>query len=316
MVALGASFAHNHLSSLDIDPHEAIKEFTGLGLKYIRLGCYWDEIEKEEGVYDFGKIEKLIDLSHKMGLQIVLTVGMKAQRYPEYYIPEWIKKDLNLGVIKPIDKNNPQLKEKVLAFIEKTIEHFENKNIEVWQIENEPLDPSGEHAERISYDLLKEEVELARGLAPKTPVAINLWGNELKIRKVYKKAAALADIVGLDIYLRHPNPAPIFKRFKPYLGPLDSKSYIKNVVNDIQKQGKKVWIMELQSEPWESGELTTNKENPGSFLPEHVEKNIEYALGLEPDVIMLWGFEYWLSRREQGNSRYWDEAKRVIQLHK
>src|SRR3990172_3690982 len=146
---LGASFSHPHLIGLNIDPLKAIKEFKNLGLSWIRLGCYWNEIEKEQGKFNFSKLDLLIEYCEKNNLKVVLTIGMKAPRNPEYYIPNWLLKKLHLR----------------------------------------------------------------------------------KLSKI-----KLADIVGFDLYFRH--PIPYMKFFKKYIGPLDSKVKIKRIVKDVKKQGK------------------------------------------------------------------------------
>jgi len=49
---IGASFSHPYLEYLKINPQNALKEFKKLGLRWIRLGCYWNEIEKTPGKFN------------------------------------------------------------------------------------------------------------------------------------------------------------------------------------------------------------------------------------------------------------------------
>jgi hypothetical protein len=308
---IGASFSHTHLKSLNLDPIQAIKEFKSLGFTWIRLGCYWNEIEKDEGIFNFEELDKLLTFCQKNKIKVVLTVGMKAPRYPEYYIPKWLIQQTKLKKFSRIDDSKKVLLSHVLLFIEKAVTHFKKyKAIKVWQVENEPFDPAGQNWWRINADFLKQEIDLVRKIDSKRKILINLWGNEVSKRKLYKKAVPLADIIGLDIYPRH--PIPFFRWLHRYIGPLDSKAKLKMKVDKIGSQGKEVWLAELQAEPWEPGELVTAKENPPSFLPQHFRKNLDYALALEPSVILLWGFEYWLWRKNKGDPRYWDMAKRII----
>jgi hypothetical protein len=86
-IKVGAFFSHRYFEELGIDAILALKEFSSLGLKWIRLSCYWDEIEKEKDRYDFHKIETILKSCQSLGLNVVLTLGMKAPRYPEYYLP-------------------------------------------------------------------------------------------------------------------------------------------------------------------------------------------------------------------------------------
>lgn len=306
---LGASFSHTHLNSLNLNPLKAIKEFESLGLSWIRLGCYWNEIEKKEGSYDFSKITPLVEYCEKNDIKIVLTIGMKAPRFPEYHLPDWLEDKLNLRKLATINTKNELLLERTLNFLEKSVEQFKNtSSIKIWQVENEPLDPSGPNWWKISPEFLEKEVELVKKL-DKREVLINLWGNELSKRKLYKKTADLSDIVGLDLYLRH--PVPVLKWFNKYIGPLDSKEKIKNIADEIKTEAK-LWITELQAEPWEPGEIVTEKDNPPSFLPEHLESNFDYAGDLSPEVILFWGFEWWYYRKQKGDSKYMAEAEKLI----
>lgn len=308
---LGASFSHRHLKYLDLEPTQAIKEFSSLGLSWIRLGCYWDETELSPVKFTFQNLDPLIAFCEKEGINVVLTVGMKAPRWPEYYLPKWILQQLSLKRLTKIDAKNDKLLNLTLNYVQKAVTHFKKSSaIKVWQVENEPLDPSGGKWWRISSDFLAEEIKLIRKLDPKRKILVNLWGNELSRRQLYKPAAELADIVGLDLYLR--NPIPLMRWFNKYIGPLDSKEKIQQIVKQIQKDGREFWITELQAEPWEPGEIITKKKNPPSFLPKHFKENLNYAKTLGPKVTLLWGFEYWLWRKEKGDLQYWEEAKRII----
>jgi hypothetical protein len=313
-MTLGASFSHRHLSFLRINPSKALKAYKSLELKWIRLGCYWDEIEENENNFSFEKLDPLIDYCNKNKIKVLLTVGMKAPRHPEYYFPDWVDSKANFKKLSKIKTNNKKLLESTLNYIEAAIKHYKNNfDVNVWQVENEPLDPSGPNWLRIDYDFLKKEAELVRSLTPEKKVLINIWGNELGKRKLYKKAIRLADIIGLDIYLKH--AFSLKGKFIKYIGPIDSKRNIKKIVEEIKKAGKSVWLTELQAEPWEQGEIVTSKIDPPSFPPEQFEKNLEYAGELDPKVTLLWGFEFWYMRKLKGDPRYWNAAKDEIIKH-
>jgi hypothetical protein len=308
---LGASFSHVHLHSLKLDPLKAIKEFNTLNLPWIRLGCYWNEIEKKPGKFTFEKIEPLLEFCESKKISVVLTVGMKAPRWPEYYIPNWLSENVRHGKLSKIKATDKLLLDATLNYLKNTVNHFrKSKIIKVWQIENEPLNPSGPSWMRIDSKFLKKEVELVRKIDSDRRVMISLWGNEIGMRWHLPKAATLADIVGLNFYLKH--EFSIKGKFIKYVGPMHSKKTVKNKIDQIRKKGKKIWITELQAEPWEPGEIVTKKKNPPSFLPKHFRANLNYAKGIEPDVALLWGFEYWYWKKLHGDLRYWHKAKEAI----
>lgn len=309
---IGASFSQRHLRDQGLDPLKALKEFKGLGLKWIRLGCYWDEIEKNQSKFSFSQLDPLIDYCGKENINVVLTVGMKAPRYPEYYIPDWLREKLNLHRLSTITADNEILLDATLKYLTEIVWHFKNSSaIKVWQVENEPFDVSGENWWKISSGFLHNETDLVRKLDPKRKILVNVWGNELSKRKIYKKAIQLADIIGFDIYLRHPIFL-FFNFFNRYIGPIDSKNTITRIIGEIRAEGKEVWLAELQMEPWEVGELMTKMDNPPSFLPKHFCGNLEYGKALGPSMLFLWGFEWWYYRKGIGDSRYWEEAKKAV----
>lgn len=310
---LGASFSHPHLKSLNLDPLKALAEFKTLKLTWIRLGCYWSEIEKEKGKYDFGEIDKLVKFCNKEKINIVLTVGMKAPRYPEYYIPDWLLNKIKVEN-EVLTKKDKDLLNHTLSYLERTVNHFKKfPSIKAWQVENEPLDPSGPNRWKINLDFLEAETNLVRKLDTKRNIVINLWGNELSKRSLYNDAIRIADFVGLDLYLREPGQD--FKRTRTYIGPDDTKAKIISITEKFKSQGKQVWITELQTEPWEPGEIVTKKKNPPSFLPKHFDKNLSYVIDLKPEVTLLWGFEYWYWRKMNGDLRYWTKVKKAIKKY-
>ena len=309
---IGASFSHRHLKWLGHDPLVAIKEFKTLGLKWIRLGCYWDEIEEVPGNFSFQDLDPLVKFCEKEKINIVLTVGMKAPRYPEYYLPDWLSKQLKFQRLSRMNPASSLLLDTTLNFITHAVKHFKKNNaVKIWQVENEPLDQSGEKWWSIAPNFLEKEIDLVRRLDPIRKILINQWGNELGKRKLYKETTRLADIVGFDIYLKHPIFV-FFNFFNRYIGPLDSKEKIARIVQRIKSEGKDFWIVELQAEPWEVGELSAKGDNPPSFLPKDFAKNFKYGKSLKPSAILLWGFEWWYDRKLKGDSRYWNEAIKII----
>ncbi len=307
----GVTFSHKHIVDLGLSVDDSLEKLTALPIKWVRLCCYWSEIEKSEEIFDFTEIDKVVNFFKKKNYKVILTVGMKSPRYPEYYIPEWIKNKIEITHGKKILTKDRYLLTRTLLFIKTTINHFiEIKSIKVWQLENEPLDPSGDKWLSISEGFLKSEIKLVRRIDKKRKIMVNLWGNELTFRKLYPIAIRLSDIVGLDLYLRC--PATFLKYFSIFTGPLDSIKKLRDIGESIVGTKKQLYISELQAEPWEPNEIVTNKDNPKSFLPKHFEENIKYASKINPGVILLWGFEYWLLRKKQGDDRYWNSAKSAL----
>lgn len=302
---IGASFSHRHLNNLSLSVNDALKHFSALGLKNIRLSCYWSEIEKTQGQYDFSIIDNIVDICQKLKLQIVLTVGMKAMRYPEYYIPNWALDKIQIKHSTFTYTNN-LFNNLLFAFIENTLWHFKNINsIKYWQIENEPFDPSGPSWWKSDYSILEKEISLVKNIDSSRPVIINLWGNELQNRKYYPQAKKLADIIGIDLYPKVSGKDKKGNLF--FQGPKDPDDKIQEIINDIKKQNKKVWISELQAEPWVY---------PNSCQPQDIIINSQRVSNWNIDGIFYWGFEYWYQQKLLGNLNYWQAIQQTIELLK
>ncbi len=302
---LGASFSHIHLKSLNIDPLNAIKEYKSLGFKWVRLGCYWNEIEKERGIFDFSNLDYLVNYCNKKKINTILTVGMKAPRWPEYYIPEWILKYIKLEKNQKIDLQNKMLFDATLNFIKETVNHYKKiSSIKLWQIENEPLNPSGPLNLSVDFKFLEKEVLLVKK-SDKRKVLNNLWGNVLFNGTQAINTLKIADIVGFDIYPKQ------YSEYKGnYIGSFGGMFPLK-IFSSIIRATRPLFITELQAEPWEP-ENAYQLENPPSFLPADFGKNLNYVLKLKPEVVLFWGFEYWLYRKMQGDNRYWNAITNLL----
>jgi len=300
---IGSTFSHVHLEKQHLLATEALRQYADLSLPWIRLGCYWHEIEPKPGQYDFSSLDRLVDQCGELNLKIVMTVGMKAPRFPEYYFPGWLDARAVLRKSRTINLKHAGIVDPVYELVSQCVSHYQPfPQIKYWQVENEPFDPSGPDNLAISTEVVKQEVRLVRQLDQKRPIVINLWGNELTRRGLYHQAAELADIVGFDFYTQVPQSG-FWKRRMRLVGPADGDDRLRKIFSAMRDRGKQVWISELQAEPWTYA---------GSCTPERLGANYNWAADLEPDALFLWGYEYWYEQKQHGNSRYWEAVQRNV----
>ncbi len=296
-ITWGVSFSQKYSEELGLDWKENyLAVLDDLKIKNIRLIAYWDLIEKEEGTYDFQDLDWQIDQAKKRDIKIILAIGKKVPRWPEYHKPCWIE-------------NQPQEEQdkKLLIYIEKIVNRYkDNENILTWQVENEPFFPFGE-SRFTDKKILKQEIELVKSLDSKRPIIITGSG-ELPF---WFRPAKYGDIVGhslyekvwfheLSIYLTYPMP-PVFYSRKAWL--VDKLFH------------KKVICIELQAEPWGPGltyTLSLDEQNKTMNI-ERFRDIIEFSRNTGGDTFYLWGTEWWYwMKQEHNDSQIWDEAKKLF----
>lgn len=287
---LSITFSPRQLKYLWLDVDDALQTALGFGFAHLRIGTYWSEVETVSGQYDFSKLQELLETCEKVQQSVVLTVSVKAPRWPEFYWPDSISKH---------GFKNQETQRKILNFVQHTVSELSKFScITHWQIENEPFDPSGPENAVIPRDFLQKEVELVQRLDQR-PIVLTLWGNTLSSRKNLPQLEQLSDIIGIDLYYRQFMTQILGKSF--YSGPQDSDQKIRQI---IAQSPKPIWITELQAEPWEKDQAGYFGKNPGSMSPEILQKNLERAVKLGVAEIFLWGFEYWVYRKMKGENRY------------
>jgi len=297
-IRFGITFSHTHLNWLKIPIYDALDLALEMGFSHLRLGSYWQEVEINKGVYNFSKLEDLLNRCEKTGQKVIMNVGVKSPRWPEFYWPRYLKEK---------DFNNSETRKRTLLFIEKLVKTLKKYScITHWEVENEPLDPSGPENSTIPIDFLIEEVELVRKLDSR-PIILTLWADDLESRQLFPEVLPIADVIGLDLYYKRFMKSDKGKSF--YEGPRTNDDYLREI---IKTSPKEVIITELQAEPWEKDEKGYLSKNPESISPKLLENNLKRASSLGVREIILWGFEYWYYQKNQGNNKYLEVIKKYL----
>jgi len=323
-VKIGVTFSPVQCGYLDQSWKSTYSDILDLDLGIIRLGAYWNEIEPKEGIYDFTRLDFQIEEAKKRGLPIVLTVGMKAPRWPEYFIPEWALKKIKLSYACDVSKSE-YLRKNTLRFVRKVVERYtDEKAITCWQVENEPLDRAGPGLWYISSAFLRDEAMLIRMIdKAQRPLMINIatypnrflrYINKLfSLNNPLKDATGICDILGLNIYptigQKFFGIEMIFKT-----STRQREKYIKRIKEYADKKDIPVWITELQAEPWDPGKLVhLDYAQPETCGHTQMESHFSEMRSLGIDTIFLWGAEYWFFRKKNFQDSSWiDTARRLI----
>lgn len=295
---IGTTFSPQHLEYLNLDVDNSLTRAISFGFFHLRIGAYWNRIERLKGTYDYSELETILEKCERKNQKIIMVVGVKSPRWPEFYWPSFIKTK---------NTNDPDTKQTILEFVKKTIESLKKFScITHWQVENEPLDPSGPENLSIDIEFLKKEIHAVKDIDPR-PVIVSLWGNDMKKRGTFAKAQVLGDVVGLDLYYRQFVRRLFNKSY--YRGPDLTDDDLRALLN---KSKKPVWITELQAEPWEGNTAGYLGERPASMSPLLLRDNVERVSKLPAREVLLWGLEYWLLRQSKGDERYVDVVKQIL----
>jgi len=323
-VRFGTTFSPIQCEYFDLDWKETYRAILDFPFQVIRLGAYWSEIEKKKGIYDFSRLDWLIQEAANRNIDIVLTVGMKAPRWPEYFIPEWIKKETSLPSGGTISLN-PVLQKYTLQFIRQVINRYYSEDaIKFWQVENEALNRFGGKNWRMHKEFLKEEMNLIRIIDPyDKPIVVTASTFLNNFLRVLSKITTsgdpirdnleIGDILGINVY---PVVGHKGKWWNWYFrSQKESRiKYLEKIINLANQYKKEVWVTELQAEPWEPGHLVyKGSGNPPSSWPEQTQDMLDDMHQIGFRTFFLWGAEYWYyQKKEHQNSQWWEAVQKLL----
>ncbi|MBU2575661.1 beta-galactosidase [Patescibacteria group bacterium] len=298
-ITWGVTFFPKQATDLGLEWQNVyIELLDDMQVKNLRLAVPWNVVEMDQGKYDFSEIDWMIQEADKRDAKILLAVGRKLFRWPECHDPQWI-----------YEYKQEAVNEMTLNFVRDSVEHFKKyDNIIAWQVENEPGFPFGEcHEDPPNKDLFKQEVEIVRELDSRPIISTD--SGELAS---WLSFSSHVDKLGVSLYRITENP--IWGRFYYPMRPgfYQKKS---SIVQAINKNVEKVFLSELQLEPWSivpMSEMTLSQQFD-SMNFKRTQATIDYAKRTGFDEIYLWGVEWWYwLRQEHKDDRFWNLGKTLM----
>jgi hypothetical protein len=274
-VWFGASLSVKQCRNFGLDDQKVLKAaINELGFRRFRLMSYWDEIEKEQGIYDFSYLDNQLKIIAQHHGEVTLCVGVRQPRWPESHWPKWA-----------LMLSKPACNQALLSFIETVVERYKNQKVIVsWQLENEALLKNfGENGD-FDRRRLRAEFALMKRLDPTRPVIMTTstsWGIPLR--------RPIPDIVSFSYYRITYNKGkyrePIYQ---PWVFKLRAR-----LIKLIWRRPS--FIHELQAEPWGPKNIweMSDKEQAKSMNPEILKANLVAAQATKLYPIDLWGLEWW-----------------------
>ncbi|HXC80122.1 MAG TPA: hypothetical protein VNU19_24085 [Candidatus Acidoferrum sp.] len=333
---LGVSFRPPQVDALSLDARATLEQILTYPFTLIRLGAYWNRIERAPGELDPSELDWQVEMAEQAGKRIILCVGpLKTFGYPEFFVPaHQLETPLREGsLVRP--ETHRALLAAALAFVTRVVERYRGRTaIVAWQVEHEAVDPLGvEHSWRLSADFVKTEVDAVRNTDPtrpivmngflptSTPVRLQQWWSTRDQGDSLSVAQQLADVVGIDYYPRHAlfslGATTLYLHGAEATG---NQRRRRDLFAWARSHGKRLMITEGQAEPWEAVTVPPSPSGRSMYscTPELVIGNynrcIGWALeaGFELDAYIFWGAEYWITRQRAGDSRYLDAVARIL----
>jgi hypothetical protein len=272
----------------------------------VRLPIYWEDAQPSPDMLDFEGIDPLLEViadynvtaSHPA--RVVLTVGARNFLYPELHEPDWA------GARQQPFLGEAQAGAAYRLYFDSSIERYRSSPLlYAWQVENEPLDQVGNEstgADQISAAQLAWEVGEVHRLDPAHQAVVTtydglnvyvdmvqLYAPRSLLGETYdghpQAALNAADALGLDLYVDGPNV--------PYrhLATMDVREQWKQQAlhfwaGRANKQGKSLWLSEMQAQPWLDADTFTPEDLLASAV-DYRQENLQ--------VVLMWGVETWLS---------------------
>lgn len=290
----GLTFSTVYARQLGLDPTEVYRTFIEeLGVRAVRLPIYWSDIEPERGAFDFTLYDQLIRYADAMGVKLTLVVGVKVPRWPECFPPDWAEM---------LDAKAQH--QAALAMIGRVVERYSSYGaVERWQVENEPFFPFGQCLP-ITPSQFQERVDLVRSLDPSRPVQVTVSGEI----GPWKAEAQAADILGISMYRLTWNDL-----FGYFIYPLTPDYYYLRT-RLVQGEVDRVVVSELQAEPWFPEPIQSRPLSVwyNAFDAEAFEKNLRFVEDAHLPEVYLWGAEWWLLLKHNGDERLWEVAEGVF----
>lgn len=291
---LGVTFSKTYAEELGLDWREVyLATLDDLKVRHIRLPLYWNDIESEQGNYQWDDYDWMVTNAQTRGVALTVVVGAKVPRWPECYVPDWARSNGSV-----LDE------EALLSYIQRAVQRYSTSTaVSAWQVENEAHFPFGENCPTPDPVRLKREIDLVRSLDPRL-IQLTVSG-ELE---PWLPLAVRADQIGYSLYRTTYNPYIGYFRY-----PLPPAWYaLRSLL--VRPWVARTVVSELQAEPWfpEAIAQRSLRDWYDVFTEEDLRDNVMFARQIGADEVYLWGVEWWYNLAVHGDTRLWDEGRALF----
>lgn len=316
--AWGANFSCKRVQFFGQDCRATLASvLDDLGVRSLRLSVHWSDVEGAPGEYDWSAIDWQLREIGERGGRATVSIGMKAQRFPEFWLPTWLRLQAQI----PADdfpEDHPLVQQYLFPYLQAAAQHLAaDPVVEAIQVENEPFVHYQGHANgwRIRKEFLAREIATVRaGTGGAEPIVVN-HASWLRRDGTWKWAVRNADVLAQSVYTKRQRGPWKWLYIFPYrIGPFTPD--LPEQARAARRDGKQLWIAELQAEPYERPDVDVRRIpawEARSFSPRWLERNLDLARRSGATRVYLWGVEWWAYLRDQrGDPRLWQEGQTLF----
>lgn len=298
---LGVSFIADYANYLGVDAHQTYQAILNdLHVKQLRLVSYWNDIEPQQGTYNFTELDYEMQQAQAHGATVSLSIGLRQPRWPECHAPSWVDTSQSAS------QWQPQLEQFMAAVVNR---YKNNPALQSYQLENEFFNHFGA-CNNFDRSRLTSELALVKKLDPHHPIIISRSNNYAGLAL----GKPLPDEVGISVY-RRVWDSQLTHRYFEY--PFPSWYYAFLGGAEKLATGKGSVLHELQAEPWPpNGKSITQislAEQRKSFNARTLQSTVKFGEQTGLKHIDLWGAEYWYYRMVTlHDPSVWNTAKTLF----
>jgi hypothetical protein len=306
---VGFSFSTAALPA-GLDPQRALDQLlTTLQPDLVRLPVYWSAVAPTSSSLDYSEVDGLIDtiIAHNARkgsrrTEVELVVGARNLVFPEVHLPSWLD-------TRDVHKLESVLKTaSYRVYLETTFRRYASLSVlRAWQVENEPLDNASLNQltnGALPASMVRSEIDLLRSIDLVHQVVVTTFNSSHVVLDVEgssplawlyahlpgakpaghpAQVLTMGDTLGLDLYVvTESTPLAVISASTRIAWKEEALDYWQS---QAQKNGRALWVTELQASPWYG---TT-----GFTTDDLISSALAYR-GHGVSVYLLWGVENWL----------------------
>ena len=169
------------------------KRMKKLNITYLRFTVFWEGIEKEKGVFDWRRMDRIISLARNNQIQPVLVIG---------YLPKYLREKKNT-----FDFTNSEHIKNYISFLKNIVNRY--PDVIYYEIWNEPdLKKFWSYSYKEYIELLKLSSKIIKGYNKKAKVTNGgISGKNISyIRKLLHDTEGYIDFLSIHFYYHWNKP--------------------------------------------------------------------------------------------------------------